>query len=76
MACIVYNAKHMLRVLVANPGLDFSKLPILHNMELLEELRPLVTSYQVEKVSACAHLLEMRAFTRNAHIAAMRLRIQ
>ena len=43
MACIVYHSDRLLETMVKYPGHDFSKLPILHNPTLLNELKQLVT---------------------------------
>jgi hypothetical protein len=41
LACVVFNADKLLDVMVATPGHDFSKLAILHDRPLLEELKNL-----------------------------------
>lgn len=43
MACVVYHSKSLRKVISENPNHDFAKIPLLHNDELLEELRGLVT---------------------------------
>jgi hypothetical protein len=39
LACIVYHSESILATMVANPGHDFSKISILHDQELLHNLR-------------------------------------
>jgi len=43
MACIVYHSDRLLETMVKYPGHDFSKIPLLHNSTLLNELKRLVT---------------------------------
>ncbi len=44
LACIIYHVDSLLEVMVMNPGHDFSKLAILHDPQLIAELKPLVTT--------------------------------
>ena len=44
LACIECHSELILSTLVAHPGHDFSKIPILHDQDLLRDLRRLVTT--------------------------------
>ena len=50
LACIVFNADKILVVMVGFPRHDFSKLPILHDRPLLDELKKYVTIEPTEGV--------------------------
>jgi hypothetical protein len=52
LACIVYHSESILATMVANPGHDFSKISILHDQELLHDLRLLVTTGPTPEVMA------------------------
>ena len=43
LACIVFHSKNLSATMVEYPGHDFTKLTILHNVPLLNELKDLVT---------------------------------
>jgi hypothetical protein len=44
LACIVHHSASILATMVGNSGHDFSKISILHDPDLLRDLRPLVTT--------------------------------
>jgi hypothetical protein len=44
LACIVHHSESILATMVGNSGHDFSKISILHDPDLLCDLRPLVTT--------------------------------
>jgi hypothetical protein len=52
LACIVHHSRSILAAMVANPGHDFAKLPILHDQDLLRDLRLLVTTQPTPGVMA------------------------
>ena len=52
LACIVYHSESILATMVANPGHDFLKILILHDQELLHDLRLLVTAEPTPEVMA------------------------
>ena len=43
LACIVYHSERLLETMVKHPGHDFSKLSLLHNSTMLEQLKEFVT---------------------------------
>jgi hypothetical protein len=52
LACIVYHSESILATMAANPGQNFSKILILHDQELLHDLRLLVTTEPTPEVMA------------------------
>jgi hypothetical protein len=52
LACIVYHSEAILATMVSNSGHDFSKISILHEQDLLSDLRLLVTTDPTPEVMA------------------------
>ncbi len=52
LACIVYHSESILATMVAYPGYDYLKILILHDQELLYDLRLLVTTEPTPEVMA------------------------
>ena len=64
LACMVYHSDHLLRHMVKFPGHDFTKLAILHDTELLGQLKALVTTEATDEMPSATgippHIIQTR----------------
>ena len=53
-ACVIYHIDSLKAMMVKCPGHDFAKLPLLHDYQLIAQLKPLVTTDPTEGIMAVA----------------------
>jgi len=53
-ACMIYHIDSIKAMMVKCPGHDFAKLPLLHDHQLIAQLKPLVTTDPMEGIMAVA----------------------